>query len=143
MFILMPEDRDMKGILKEALVILSNMREKSKPLEDQADNFLKRLEYDSTRPQIEQPIPPSPISPSVNDSTPTIMDVLSDIKDSCENWQKNKHIDEEIASCLLNCSEQYDECCKKWKEHWAKWDAALNIAIGEIDAWIEKIKPPG
>lgn len=57
---------------------------------------------------------------------------LVQVRQKCEN------IDEEIATCSKKCGEEYDECCKKWKEHWAKYDEAIDHISHDLEQEINE-----
>lgn len=49
-------------------------------------------------------------------------------------------IDEQIRTCEMNCELEYDECCKKWKAHWTKYDEGLRQAQDQILELIKTIE---
>lgn len=62
---------------------------------------------------------------------------VSEIGEMLLMREKNENIDNEIENCKKNCDTEYDECCKKWKPHWEKYDEALHDVKGDFDEYIQ------
>ena len=61
-----------------------------------------------------------------------VQEILKQLSTDVLITSKCDNIDESISTCSKDCSLEYDECCRKWKQHWTKYDEGLNQASSQI-----------
>ncbi len=116
----MPKDKDLKEVLTEALNILANMREKNRPYEQKADNFLKSLEYH------EAAVPPEFID--------NHMELVRNL---------NEYADKRIMLLqLLQILVAEKNLVDTPSDYLTGYRKGLEVAIEKINELLEKIKPP-